>query len=319
MGGAANANFAIEVSRHGALGMVGAGTKATAESVHDEIGRAAASGFPFGVGVLAWIVDRQPDLLETVIEAHPPLVSISFGNYAAHLEACHRAGITVATQACTVEEARQAAAAGVDIIVARGGEGGGHGRDEMATLPLLQEVLDAVDVPVLAAGGIATSRGLAAVLAAGAAGAWVGTAFLGCVETAWSDVARQRVIEAGDGETIYTTAFDVGLHLDWPPGYGGRALRNRFSQRWHGHEAELAKNDQAATGLAAAIADLDTNEAPVWAGQAVSLINEMKSVGQVLAEFAEAEPLLRRWAGGIRLDDATGVLEERLAVDNPLR
>ncbi len=115
-----------------------------------------------------------------------------------------QAGIPVATQVGTVDDARQAADHGIDVLVARGGEGGGHGRDEMATLPLLQEVLEAVEVPVVAAGGIANARGLAAVLAAGAVGAWVGTAFLGCVETAWSEAARQSVIEAGDGDTIYT-------------------------------------------------------------------------------------------------------------------
>ena len=99
------------------------------------------------------------------------------------------------------------------MLVARGGEGGGHGRNDVATLPLLQAVLDAVTVPVLAAGGIGTARGLAAVLAAGAAGAWVGTAFLACTEAATSAGARELLLTAADTDTVYGRVFDVGQRL----------------------------------------------------------------------------------------------------------
>jgi nitronate monooxygenase len=296
MGGAASASFAAAVSRSGALGMVAAGSRATADSVREQLSEAAANGVPYGVGVLGWVVARRPEIIETVIAAQPVLVSVSYGELATHLDALRQAGIPVATQVGTVEDARRAAGHGIDVLVARGGEGGGHGRDEMATLPLLQEVLEAVEVPVLAAGGIANARGLAAVLAAGAAGAWVGTAFLGCVETAWSDAARQSVIEAGDGDTIYTRAFDVGLRIDWPTQFGGRALRNHFSDEWHGREAALATDEEAAQTMAQAISDQDMDIAPVWAGQAVSLVNQKKTVSEVIAGFASAEDLLRRWA-----------------------
>ncbi len=296
MGGAASASFAAAVSRSGALGMVAAGSKATAESVREQLQVAAESGVPYGVGVLGWVVARKPEIIESVIAAKPVLVSVSYGELATHIDALRAAGIPVTTQVGTVDDARRAADSGIDVLVARGGEGGGHGRDEMATLPLLQEVLDAVEVPVLAAGGIANARGLAAVLAAGAVGAWVGTAFLGCVETAWSEAARQRVIAAGDGDTIYTRAFDVGLRIDWPTEFGGRALRNRFSDQWHGHEEALAEDDEAGEMMAQATSDQDMDIAAVWAGQAVSLVNEKRTVADVIAGFAEAEALLRRWA-----------------------
>src|SRR5699024_6204281 len=120
--------------------------------------------------------DRAP--LDAAIAARPALVSVSFGDYRPYVGPLQEAGIAVATQVGDVAEAVEAARAGVDLVVARGAEAGGHGRNRVATLPLLQAVLDAVDRPVLAAGGISTGRGLAAVLAAGAAGAWVGTAFL---------------------------------------------------------------------------------------------------------------------------------------------
>ena len=296
MGGAASASFAAAVARSGALGMVAAGSKATAESVREQLDEAATTGLPFGVGVLGWVVARKPEIIEAVIAAKPVLVSISYGGLADHFDALRGAGIPIATQVGTVDDARQAAAQGVDVVVARGGEGGGHGRDEMATLPLLQEVLDAVEVPVLAAGGIATARGLAAVLAAGAVGAWVGTAFLGCVETSWSEAARQSVLRAGDGDTIYTRAFDLGLGIDWPPEFGGRALRNSFSEEWHGRETALAADQQASQTMARAVSDENMDVAPVWAGQSVSLVNKKRTVAEVVAEFAEAESLLRHWA-----------------------
>ncbi|MGQ0849122.1 MAG: NAD(P)H-dependent flavin oxidoreductase [Actinomycetota bacterium] len=295
MGGTADGRFAATVSANGALGMVAAGTRATADFVRREAAVASNGGHQFGIGLLAWVLDRRPELLEAAFEARPALLSISYGDYRPYLDVSRKQMIAVTTQVGTVEEARRAQDAGLDFVVARGGEGGGHGRNEVATLPLLQEVLDAVEVPVLAAGGVATARGLAAVLAAGAAGAWVGTAFLGCVETSWSEEARRRVIEAGDGATIYTRSFDVGLRLDWPPLYGGRALHNTFSDRWHGHEDDLSADDRAAAEMAHAVSNQDFDRAPVWAGQAVSMIERRRTVAAVLGDFARAEDLLRRW------------------------
>jgi nitronate monooxygenase len=284
MGGAADGRFAAEVSRHGALGMVAAGTRATAEHIQKETADLAANFEAWGVGVLAWVVDRKPELIEVVESLAPPLVSVSYGNYEPLVARLHDVGSTVTTQINSLGGARAAAAAGVDFLVARGGEGGGHGPDQMATLPLLQEVLDHVDLPVVAAGGIGTARGLAAVLAAGAAGAWVGTAFLACEEIAWPDESKKRVVSAGDGDTIYTRSFDVGMGLEWP--VGGRALANDYTDRWHNREAELANSGSPPEG----------DEAPVWAGQGVSLVTELRSVSAVLTEFRRAEDLLRSWS-----------------------
>lgn len=285
MGGASDGRFAAEVCRLGALGMVAAGTRATPEYILQETEMLAAHHGAWGVGLLAWVVEQKPELIEAVETLAPPLVSVSYGNYASYIPRLHDVGSTVTTQVNSLAEALTAAAAGVDFLIARGGEGGGHGRNEMATLPLLQELLENIDLPVVAAGGIATGRGLAAVLAAGAAGAWVGSAFLACEETAWPDGSKKRVVAAGDGDTIYTTSFDVGLGLDWPPGFGGRALANDYSDRWHGREQELAGSPSPPVG----------EEAPIWAGQGVSLVTRLQTVADVIAEFQEAENLLRRW------------------------
>ncbi|NUP66531.1 MAG: nitronate monooxygenase, partial [Nonomuraea sp.] len=167
---------------------------------------------------------------------------------------------------------------------------------EVATLPLLQSVLDAVRVPVLAAGGVATARGLAAVLAAGAEGAWAGTAFMGCAETTLSSTAAARVLAAKETDTAYGRVFDVAQRLDWPPEYGGRALRNAFFDRWAGHEDELAADEEARARLEAARGAGDFDTAYIYAGEAVGLVREQRTAADVVAGFAEAATLLRRFA-----------------------
>jgi nitronate monooxygenase len=283
MAGVSGGRLAAAVSAAGGLGMIGIGYEPAA-TVVAEAATARAGGRPFGVGLIAWVAEGRPDLVEAAIAAKPALLSLSFGAYAQHVTAARDAGIVVATQAGTVDDARRAADAGVDVVVARGGEGGGHGRGEVATLPLLQGVLDAVDVPVVAAGGIATARGLAAVLAAGAAGALVGTAFLACPEGLNQPAARSAVLEAGETDTIYTTVLDIGRGIPWPPEYGGRALRNAFAEKWHGREDELRDKGERAA------------EAAVWAGQAVGLVSRERPAAEVVADFAAAESLLRRFA-----------------------
>lgn len=284
MAGVAGGALAAAVSRAGALGTIGFAV-GRAEDLAREADLAKQPGRPFGIGLLAWLLDRQPGLIDAAIAAGPALVSVSFGEWAPYAEQVRAAGIAVAVQVGTVEEARAAQDVGVDVIVARGGEGGGHGRDRVATLPLLQGVLDAVDTPVLAAGGIGTARGLAAVLAAGAAGAWVGTAFLACREGANSAAGRRAVVEAAETDTIYTTVLDTGRGAVWPDGYGGRALRNQFAATWHGREDELVA------------AGIRSDEPAVWAGQGVGLVREERSAADVVADLAGADRLLRAAAG----------------------
>ena len=298
MAGPGEGPLAAAVSAAGGLGMVGVNASRDAAWVLEQARVAGEPGRPYGVGLMAWGLERNPAQLDAVLEARPALVSVSFGDVAAPVERLKDAGLTVAVQAGNLDEARAAVRAGADLVVARGGEGGGHGRDEVATLPLLQTVLDHLDVPVLAAGGIATARGLAAVLAAGAAGAWVGTAFLGCREAGSSAQARARLFAATDTGTSYGRVFDVGLRLPWPEAYGGRGLRNAFFDRWSDRLEELAADEEAARALADARAAEDYDTAYLYAGQGVGLLTEERSAADVLRGFAEAETLLRRAASG---------------------
>ena len=263
------------------------------------------SGQPFGIGLLAWVLQERPELVEAALAVRPALVSLSYGPYERYVSRFQAAGVLVATQAGTVEEAVAAERVGVDVVVARGAEGGGHGRDEVATLPLLQGVLDAVSIPVLAAGGIGTARGVAAVLAAGAVGAWVGTAFLACPEAETSPQARARVLAASSTGTAYGRVFDIGLRQQWPAEYGGRALRNAFFDRWSGREDELARDEEAAAELRAASRLQEFDTAVIYAGQAVGLVRQERSAADVVTELARGEDLLRACQPGTGLARAS--------------
>lgn len=298
MAGAAGGSLAAAVSAAGGLGMIGVSAAASPQWIAEAAGQARRVADSFGIGLMAWNLPEHPDQLDAVIAAAPRLVSVSFGDYGPALGPLRAAGIAVATQIGDVRRAEEAAAAGIDVVVARGGEGGGHGDDRVGTLALLQGVLDAVgdEVIVLAAGGIATARGLAAVLAAGAAGAWVGTALLACSEALTPQAARQRLIAASELDTVSTSVFDIAQQLAWPPTYRGRALANAFTAAWHGHEDDLARQTDAHQQLQAARARGDYDTAVIYAGQGVGALSREASALAVISEMAEgAEALLRRW------------------------
>jgi nitronate monooxygenase len=292
MFGVASGRLAAAISTAGALGVIGVGRTSTADWLAGECAVAAATGRPFGVGLMAWALDQDDAPLAATVAAAPALVSVSFGDIGRYVEPLHAAGSVVASQAGNLAEALAAERAGVDVIVARGGEAGGHGRNDVATLLLLQEVLDAVSVPVLAAGGIAGPRALAAVLAAGAAGGWAGTAFLASAETDLPAAARQRVIAAADTDTAYGRVFDVAQRLDWPAEYGGRALRNPFFDEWADRVDELADDTEAAERLRAARDAGDYDTAYVYAGQGAGLLQREQAAAEVVAHFATAADLL---------------------------
>lgn len=308
MAGVSGGRLAASVSAGGALGMIGVSPAASTGWLRSQLELAAESGRPYGVGMLGWALELSDAHMQQVIEARPDLVSVSFGEVERWVAPLHDSGIALAAQAGNLLEAFALEDMGVDIVVVRGGEGGGHGRNEVATLPLLQAVLDEVDVPVLAAGGIATGRGLAAVLAAGAAGAWVGTAFTCCPEADTSVEAQEAIVRAQLGDTVYGSIFDIAQQVPWPAQYGGRALRNQFTEIWLHRESELAAGTPAAVAAsdqvrAAQQAD-DIRYAPVYAGQAAGLVESERPVADVLAEFATAAHHLQAVAAILATDDS---------------
>ncbi|MGA5542051.1 nitronate monooxygenase [Mycobacterium sp. NPDC051198] len=260
MGGAAGGRLAATVSAAGGLGMVGMGSSATAEQLTAELTQ--LDGQRFGIGLVHWVVQDRPDLFEVALAAQPALLSVSFGEDWDWVRRAHDAGLTVTTQVATVDAARRAVDAGVDVVVARGAEGGGHGEPTVGTLPLLAEVLDVVDVPVLAAGGISSPRAVAAVLAAGAGAAWVGTAFAACVEALTPVPAREALLTAAGDATELTSEYDIAAGYRWPASIPERVLRG----------------------------------SPVNAGQGVGEVRRSVSAAEIVASLSDgAEQLLRRW------------------------
>lgn len=283
MGGVAGGRLATAVTAAGGLGMVGMGSTATRSALAAELRHVRGR---FGIGLVDWVMRTQSGLLEDALAARPALLSISFGADWSWVTAAQDAGIATATQVYDAEGARRAAGAGVDVLVARGAEGGGHGEVRLATLPLLDEVLDAVHVPVLAGGGIASPRSLAAVLAAGAGGAWVGTRFAACPESLTGASGRQALIAAAATDTRVTRAFDVAAGLPWPERFPSRVLADEFVARWTGREEALAGDPEACAG----------QPEPVDAGQGVGMIRDDAPVGEVIeAMCSGAARLLSRW------------------------
>ena len=237
MGGVAGGRLAAAVTAAGGLGMVGMGSAGSTSALHAELPHVRGT---FGIGLVDWVIRKEPALLDAALAAQPVLVSVSFGTDLSWVDRAHEAGIAAATQVYNSAEAQRAQDAGIDLLVARGSEGGGHGDATIGTLPLLDSVLDVVSVPVLAAGGIASPRSLAAVLAAGASGAWLGTVLSASPEALTTDASRRALVAARETDTTSTRVYDIVRGLPWPKRFPSRVLRNDFVARWTGHEDALA-------------------------------------------------------------------------------
>ena len=288
----ADGRLAAEVSRAGGLGLIGGGYGDEAWLARE---LDAAGDARVGVGFITWSMAKRPRVLEMALERRPAAVMLSFGEVAPHAARIKQAGAALVCQVQTVEQARAAAGAGADLLVAQGGEAGGHGMSR-GTLALVPAVVDAVgDLPVAAAGGIADGRGLAAALMLGAAGVLVGTRFYASEEAAGHGAAKQRLVAGSGDRTIRSILFDIARGNVWPAPYTGRLLRNEFSERWRGREAELMQHQEAeAARYAAARAAGDFDVAGVIAGEAVDLVTDIPPAAEIVARMMrEAETLLR--------------------------
>jgi nitronate monooxygenase len=294
MAGVAGGELARAVSLGGGLGMIGVGADTTTDWIAAQARVPAEADVSYGIGLMAWVLERRPELLAAAVAAEPVLVSVSFGDPAPFVGPLHDAGIAVATAVNSAADLDRAHEAGVDVVVAQGTEAGGH-TGRRATLPLLQEVVAATDRPVVAAGGIATGAGLAAVLIAGAAGAWIGTPLLSCTEATNGPAARARIRATGGDRTVLTSVFDIAQGLPWPARWPGRALVNDFTETWHGREDELRGDQAAAELVRRARAEGDPDNAPLYAGESVGLVTTEESAADVVRRLAaDAQKALER-------------------------
>lgn len=277
--------LARAVSDAGAFGMLGFDEDEDDDAIRAQISMLQGANIrPFGIGLVAWVLERRPALLDIAIAAKPRLVSISFGNPAPYVPALHAAGIFVASQVQSRRWAEIALDARVDLLVVQGSEAGGH-TGSVATLPLLQIVAEMTQTPIVAAGGIATGAGLAAVIAGGAVGGWVGTPFLLAAEARSNPQARERIAASRETDTVLTSVYDRVQSKPWPAEFRGRALRNAFVDRWHGHEDELTLSTEARANFANAKARKDYTTANLYAGQSVGMIHRVRSAAEIVADI----------------------------------
>jgi len=221
-------------------------------------------------------------------------VMLSFGEVRPHAQKIKKAGALLICQIQTLEQAKAAVANDADILVAQGAEGGGHGISR-STFPFVPAVVDAVPrIPVAAAGGVADGRGLAAALMLGADGVLVGTRFYASQEAAGFAAAKDRIVSETGDHTIRGILFDIARRNVWPAPYTGRALRNGFSEKWRGREAELLQHqDEEADRCAAARTKGDFDTAAVIAREVVDLITDIPPASEIVQRIVtEAAGLL---------------------------
>lgn len=256
----------------------------------------------FGVGFITWNMAKQPRLLELVLERKPVAVMLSFGSPVPFIDRIKRTGAFAICQVQSAALAKEAAAAGADILVAQGTEAGGHGASR-GLVTLVPEIVDTLGarIPVVAAGGIADGRGLAAALMLGAAGVLMGTRFYASQEAAGAQAAKERIRTATGDDTLRSIVFDISRRNVWPAPFTGRCLRNAHADRWFGREIELMRHlDEESAKYAAARAAGDFDIAAVIAGEAAGLIHDIPSAHDVIERVVqEASALLARRAAQV--------------------
>ncbi|MDQ1462825.1 MAG: nitronate monooxygenase [Actinomycetota bacterium] len=294
-GGDAPGRLAAAVSEAGGLGLIGGTTIGGVEWLVEQIRIARGlTECPFGVGFISHLPNAA-ELMAAALREGVRIVAHSFADPAPFVDDAHAAGAIVMCQVRTVDAARHAADCGVDVVTAQGTEAGGH-TGMVSTLPLVPRVVDAVaPVPVVAAGGIADGRGVAAALMLGAEAVWIGTRFLATYECGVSDAYKARVVEATGDDTVLTDVFDIALGMPWPEGVSGRAIRNDFFDRWDGRDDALL---EWAADHRAEYRSIDGDaaiaERAVWAGEAASFVTATEAAGDVVRGLVgEAVAVLR--------------------------
>ena len=303
-----DARLTKTVSTAGGLGILGGGY-GDEQWLARELGLLAESGMQYGVGFITWSMARNPRLLDLALERKPAAIMLSFGDVRPFVDPIKRAGALLICQIQSLAMAKEALDCGADILVAQGTEAGGHGVSR-GLMTLLPEVVDAAggNVPVVAAGGIADGRGLAAVLMLGAAGILMGTRFYATQESAAVQAAKDRVCSATGDDTLRSIVFDISRRNVWPAPFTGRCLRNAHLDRWFGREIELLRHQEMeAARYAQARTAGDFEIAAVIAGEASGLIHDIPSARDVIENVVrDASTLLSSRARQMVSDATSG-------------
>lgn len=310
MGGVDAAPLAAAVSNAGGLGMM-ALWFLPPDAVRNQIAKARAlTDRPFGVNLN--LGRPQGEQLAACLDEGVKVISLFWGDPGDLVAQAHAGGATVLHTVGSAAEARRSVETGVDVIVAQGWEAGGHVWGEVATMALVPAVVDAVgSTPVIAAGGIADGRGLAAALALGAQGAWIGTRFLASPEAGVHQRYQALLLAADEAATTHTQLFDVG----WPDA-PHRVLRNKTLAAWEaagrpppgrrpGEGQAIGRTPgvgeivtyQSSTPRAGTEGDIEAMS--MWAGQGVGLATSVMPAGEIVREIvAEADKVLGALTAG---------------------
>jgi enoyl-[acyl-carrier protein] reductase II len=301
MGFIARAELAAAVSEAGGLGMIGAASLSPEELRSDIRKVRERTDRPFGVDILfatrrgpaADVATGQLNLnvqqhVDVVFEERVPVLASGLGDPGPVVAQAHDLGMTVIALVGNTKNALRVARSGVDIVVAQGYDGGGH-TGRVGTLSLVPAVLDAVDLPVMAAGGIGDGRGIAAVLAMGAVGVWMGTRFVASDEATGHEKYKRRIVEIDDEGTTRTRCFS---------GKPARMIRNQTTEAWEVPELqqrirafpkqfgvmnEWLGEDPYTTGRF----DGKTETGALAAGQSSGVINEVRPVREIMRALVE--------------------------------
>ena len=280
MANIATGEFAAACSNAGALGLIGSGGM-NADSLRDNIRRAKQlTDKPFGVNIM--LMHPQADeFAKIVVEEGVRFVTTGAGNPGKYMESWKTAGITVMPVVAASVLAKHLVKCGADVLIAEGTESGGH-VGEMATMALVPQVVDAVDVPVVAAGGIADGRQLAAAFALGACGAQIGTCLLVSEECPIHPNYKAALLKAKDSDTIVTGRIG---------GTPVRVLKNRMSREYVRQEKagadKMALEKYTLGSLRRAVFDGDTETGSLMAGQVAGMLKGVRPVADILDELMD--------------------------------
>lgn len=298
MGGVSYHRLVAAVSEAGGFGCLGASTMGTEEMVQEIAAVRSLTDKPFGVDLLTAMPGDMVGQVEKVIAGGASVFVAGLGVPTDVVDLCHRNGVLVVSMCGKVQHALRAVDAGCDLVVAQGTEAGGH-TGQVATFPLVPQIVDAVGdrVPVVAAGGIFDGRGLAAALALGADGIWVGTRFIATPEARAVPGYKEALVRNAEDSTVVTRAY-TGKTL--------RAIRNRYTDHFAEHPDELerfpaqvlrSRDDNAFHLGGDESTDVDPEVECYPAGQGLGAISDLVPAAELVRRFvAEAESALDRIA-----------------------
>jgi nitronate monooxygenase len=288
------AGLATAVSRAGGLGLIGGGY-GDKQWLSREL--TAAASTRVGCGFITWNIDAS--FIDLALSYQPAAIFLSFGDASPYVQQIHRAGVPLICQVHDLAGVDEALRIGADAICVQGGEAGGHGKGTRSTFTLVPEAADLIaeqrpEALLLAAGGIADGRSVAAALALGADGVVAGTRFWATRQAAVTRAAHARAVAINGDATRRTSVYDIVRGKNWPPVYTGRVLANDFVVRWHGHESELIQNlDAARAKFSYAVEADDVDLANMIVGEAVGQVHVIEDAGDVVRSLAaQAEDIL---------------------------